>query len=297
MAMTGLSQGEFLILLGPFTDAWREYTEIKAKDYKDRKRSPGGGRDEKLLRPEDKLLFILYYCKAYPLQEVLALEFGMSQSQACVWVHVLSDVLQLTLRRMGHTPERVPERLAELIRQKGEGVVVVDGTERRRQRPKDDTEQLRYYSGKKKAHTFKNVIIVTQGSKIVLYVSDTYEGKKHDKKVCDEEGPTFPNGVVLFQDTGFQGYAPAEVLICQPKKKTKGKELTDAEKEQNRLIARFRIVVEHVISSIKRLRIVKEVFRNWKHHFEDLVMEIACGLHNFRTVWRYKGIPFPSGEM
>ena len=90
-----------------------------------------------------------------------------------------------------------------------------------------------------------------------MYLSDTYEGKKHDKKICDEEGPTFPKGSTLYQDTGFQGYVPVGVQIRQPKKKPKGKKLTTKEKEQNRRISSRRIIVEHVISGIKRLRIVK----------------------------------------
>ena len=53
-------------------------------------------------------------------------------------------------------------------------------------------------------------------------------------------------------------------------------------------MSRVRIVVEHVIAGVKRLRIVKEVFRNTKENFADLVMEIACGLHNFRTMARSK---------
>jgi hypothetical protein len=45
-------------------------------------------------------------------------------------------------------------------------------------------------------------------------------------------------------------------------------------------------VVEHVISGIKRCRIVKDIFRNTRAGFEDMVMEIACGLHNFRQKYR-----------
>jgi len=52
------------------------------------------------------------------------------------------------------------------------------------------------------------------------------------------------------------------------------------------MIARIRILVEHVIAAVKRCRIVHDVFRNTKAHFDDLVMEIACGLHNFRTTLR-----------
>ena len=96
----------------------------------------------------------------------------------------------------------------------------------------------------------------------------------------------FPGGSTLYKDTGYQGYEPAGVNTRQPKKKPHGGELTQAEKEQNSLISSVRIIVEHVICGIKRCRIVKDVFRNTKDKFDDLVMEIACGLHNFRRACR-----------
>jgi len=77
------------------------------------------------------------------------------------------------------------------------------------------------------------------------------------------------------------------VHTYQPKKKPKGKELTPEEKAENKIISSIRILVEHIISGVKRCRIVKDVFRNTKDHFADQVMEIACGLHNFRTKLRY----------
>jgi hypothetical protein len=86
--------------------------------------------------------------------------------------------------------------------------------------------------------------------------------------------------------TGFQGYQPPGITIDQPKKKPKGQELTVAEKAENQMISRIRIVVEHIISGVKRCRIVKDIFRNTKAFFADQVMEIACGLHNFRTILR-----------
>jgi hypothetical protein len=54
------------------------------------------------------------------------------------------------------------------------------------------------------------------------------------------------------------------------------------------VFSRSRIVVEHVIAGIKRCRIVKDVFRNTSIEFEDMVMEIACALHNFRQKLRSK---------
>jgi len=111
-------------------------------------------------------------------------------------------------------------------------------------------------------------------------------GKKHDKKLADESDYQLPPGSVLLQDTGFQGFSLEEVLIIQPKKKPKGKELTEEEKEENRVISSLRIRIEHVISGVKRCRIVKDKFRNYKKGFSDLVMEIACALHNFRLQFR-----------
>jgi hypothetical protein len=76
------------------------------------------------------------------------------------------------------------------------------------------------------------------------------------------------------------------VKTFQPQKKPKGKELTPAQKEQNSLISSIRIVIEHIIAGIKRCRIVKDLFRNTKEKYDDLVMEIACALHNFRVACR-----------
>ena len=55
----------------------------------------------------------------------------------------------------------------------------------------------------------------------------------------------------------------------------------------NRLISSVRVVVEHVIAGVKRCRIVKDVLRLTKEGVSDLVMEIACGLHNLRVSCRH----------
>jgi len=101
--------------------------------------------------------------------------------------------------------------------------------------------------------------------------------------VCDEEQIVVPAGSDLYQDTGFQGYQVPEVTIHQPKKKPRGGELTTAEKIQNSLISSVRVVIEHIIAGVKRCRIVKDVFRNTKDDYDDQVMELVCGLHNFRS--------------
>lgn len=286
LTLTGLFPKEFKILLPLFEKAWENYIIKNRIEGRDRKRKYGGGRRPTLNKIEDKFLFILFHTKLYPLQEVIGFLFGMSQSQANGWIHVLSGVLKAALSDAGHLPERVPGNLEDVLREDGADEVTIDATERRRQRPKDPVRQKIYYSGKKKDHTVKNNLIVTPEDRKVKYLSDTYEGKKHDKKICDEENPTFPEGIVLNKDTGYQGYNPKGVITRQPKKKPRGGELTRFEKNQNSIISSSRIIVEHIISGVKRCRIVKDVFRNTKEKYDDLVMEIACGLHNFRTECR-----------
>jgi DDE superfamily endonuclease len=133
----------------------------------------------------------------------------------------------------------------------------------------------------------KNNRIIDIEERLVRSLSRTFAGRIHDKRLCDEEDDTFPPGCVLFKDTGFQGFEPEQVCTYQPKKKPRNQELSAEEKAENARISSIRILVEHVISGVKRCRIVHDVFRNTKAHFDDLVMEIACGLHNFRTTLRY----------
>ena len=54
----------------------------------------------------------------------------------------------------------------------------------------------------------------------------------------------------------------------------------------NKIISRVRIVVENVISGVKRCRLVKDELRLTKDNISDVVMEIACGLHNLRVIFR-----------
>ena len=117
-------------------------------------------------------------------------------------------------------------------------------------------------------------------------LSQTSAGKRHAKKRADEEAPTYPQDLSLYQDTGFQGYPPEPVQTLQPQKKPKGQELTAEQQQENRLISRVRIVIEHIIGGMKRRRMVKDLFRNTKDAYDDLVMEIACGLPNFRVHYR-----------
>ena len=284
-SLTGMSLSEFEDLLPSFEQAWQAYVQEHHIQGKTRQRSYGGGRRGQLRADCDKLLFILVYFRLYPTQAVQGYLFGMGQPQANEWVHKLSGVLNQALGYEKQLPERDARKLEALLNECPVLEFVIDGTDRQVNRPKDKEQRKKFYSGKRKAHAVKNNVIAERRGK-VKYLSETYEGKKHDKAIADEEDYQFPAGSRLWQDTGFQGFAPAGVIVLQPKKKPRNRELTDAQKQLNRLISKQRVPIEHHIGGIKRSQIVMQKFRNRKQDYVDQVMETACGLHNFRLEYR-----------
>lgn len=122
------------------------------------------------------------------------------------------------------------------------------------------------------------------------FLSATYAGKWHDKARVDDEQYALPPGSVLYQDRGFQGFTVANVQVEQPTKKPRGGALTDDQKVENHRIASEKMRIEHTMASVKRCRMVKDNIRYWQDHIRDLVMAIACGLHNLRLrhrPWHY----------
>ena len=215
LALTGLARREFEELLPAFEHALPK----PAPRRKRRKRAPGGGRKPSLPTPADKLLFILVYTKTYPLQAVQAQLFGMSQPSANRYIQQLLPVLADALDRLGVMPERNGSRVAAHERRQGEVQdLIVDGVERRRQRPKNPLIQAIHYSGKKKTHTDKNVVVVNRQTKRVSFLSRTLAGSVHDKALADHEQIRFPKHSTLRSDLGLYGYAPDVREHLQPKK-------------------------------------------------------------------------------
>jgi hypothetical protein len=223
LAATGLTHDEFAQLLPAFTAAYEAlYPPDKTRLGKPRQRRVGGGAKGVLPQMTDKLLFILVYQKTQALQTMHALQFGLSQPQANYWIHRLLPVLQRALAALGQTPERDASRVADSpLALEGAPELAIDGTERRRQRPQDPARQKAHYSGKKTAHTDKNLLLVNEVSGKVVYLGPTVAGKMHDKKAADEAPIAYPPNATLDKDTGFQGYEPPGVLTQQPKKSLK----------------------------------------------------------------------------
>jgi hypothetical protein len=149
-------------------------------------------------------------------------------------------------------------------------------------------KQTGCYSGKNKDHTVKNVLLVN-ALLTILFLSDTYGGRVHDTPIANMTPYPLPVGSRLLQDLGFLAFTLPQVEILMPTKKPRGQELTREQERANQALHRRRLRIEHVNSSVKRCRIVKDRLRLWKEGVRDLVMELCCALHNFRvrlTPWQ-----------
>lgn len=288
-ATTGLSLVGFENLCLEFA---KSRLDIKEKQYQKgikngtRERRPGGGRKGSLTNIELKLSFILLYFKCYPTMDLMGLIFDLDRSNVKHNIDNLAPVLEKVLGKTLSLPKRKIRTMKEFFELIPEAKdLFIDGTERPTQRPKNHKKQKDNYSGKKKAHTRKNLVISGEKNR-VAYLGKTAKGKDHDYAMFKNEfdPKNIPKNIALWMDKGFTGvqkdYPDADVVM--PKKKPKDKELSAYDKEQNKIISGIRILSEHAIGGIKRLRIVTDKFRNKSDKFNDKVMFLSCGLWNYQ---------------
>ena len=120
-------------------------------------------------------------------------------------------------------------------------------------------------------------------------LSDTHGGRTHALRIAEATPSPLPAGSGLWQDLGFLAFTLPEVAILMPTKKPRGGELSLAQDLANHTLHQRRLRIEHVNSSVKRCRIVKDRIRLWKAGVRDLVMELCGAVHNFRvrlTPWQ-----------
>jgi hypothetical protein len=229
---------------------------------------------------QERLVFILSYLKLNTIQACHADLFNIDQRQCNMFIHSLKIVLDKTLSHLNMMPAQTDRALQIKLLGLPEQSIIHDGIEREIPRPQDKEAQKATYSGKAHKNTLKNGIITTM-SCFVLFLSPSVEGKMHDKKLADTYY-SIPPHFTLWQDTGYQGYAPKDVTIMQPFKKKAHCELSQKQKDYNTAISRVRVRVEHAIGSIKRCRIVKDECRCRKNEFPYTILRTCAGLHNFR---------------
>ena len=278
--MTGLNRKAFEELLPSFTQA---YEHSLSKGQQERQRAPGGGRKATLKTMEEKLFYILLYCKCYPTFDLVSVLFNFDRSCAHDWVHRLMGILETALGYKQVLPVHKLRNLEEFLECFPDvKEVIVDGTERSVQRPKDSHRQKEHYSGKKKRHTRKHITGSTRNKRVII-LTKARPGKVHDKRQLDEAEivEAIPEEIPIEGDLGFQGLQNEFENIHLPHKKPKGKELTELQKQENQELSRQRVTCEHAHPGMKRYNAVSAVYRNRVTDFDDRLMLIAAGLWNF----------------
>lgn len=279
-SLTGLRIREFKELVPQFEWNYNAYLHERKPN---RQRKIGGGRDSRLESIEAKLLFVLFYLKAYPTYDVLAFVAQFHRTRACQWILALLPVLEKTLGRKLVLPERRISSVEEFLA-KFPGVkdVFGDGTDRRIQRPKSPKRQNKTYSGKKKAHTRKQIVLADERKRI-LVLTPTKSGRRHDKRLSDKAGvfTNLPSQVTAWLDTGFVGVQKQHPNTLIPRKRCRGQPLSEENKQSNRLISSFRVVVEHAIGGMKRYQSMQQPYRNRKPCLDDQFSLLTAGLWNY----------------
>ncbi len=279
-SLTGLTVAEFTSLVLDFS--WN-YHEYEAKRITERKRKLGGGRESKIETIEEKLFYVLFYLKTYPTFDMASFYVGFARSKAHKWAHILFPILEQTMKRKLVLPERKISSREEFERLYPEvKEVFADGIERSIQRSKNKKKQNKTYSGKKKQHTRKSVV-VSDKKRRILVVTKQKSGRRHDKRLADKESifEMIPEDIPIFVDTAFIGEQKVHQNLYIPKKKTNKRPLTDDEKEMNKLISSYRVLVEHAIGGLKRYRCMSEKLRNRKIYIDDTFILLSAGLWNY----------------
>lgn len=209
LAMTSLTADEFADLLPHFETAFQAHMADWCLDG-----SPHTGRryatytNCPLPSPQERLLFILIYVKTYPLQETHGAMFDLPQGKTNMWIHTLLPMLQRAFQQLGDAPSRNLHDLAQRVQAEAPAVepastplFVMMAPNDVLTIPQDTADQQGYYSGKKQCHAIKNILLIDAVLRIV-FLSDTYEGSVHDKRIADSTRYPLPDGSELLQDRG-----------------------------------------------------------------------------------------------
>ncbi len=304
LTLTGMNLHQFQALLPRFTRAYgklerRRKPRVVRNGQKRQCRAEGGAQFANDV--PDRLLMLLLYYRLYLTQEFMTLLFvAENKSLICRGIQLMRPVLPL--------PERARRRILSLAdkeqkrREKRIGSVeefreaypeltfTINGVEQPKRKPKDPQKRKDDYSGKKKRHTRKQIVIGTP-SGIIIDQSPSTGGRPHDFKVfgedhaarsiCDE----FTDyRVTLYGDSGFDGMGAMSlpVAVRLNEKARRNHPLTREQKKLNRLRSSTRIEIEHTFSRRKKYAIAADTYRNRDEDY-DRTMNVVAGLVNLRA--------------
>ena len=308
LSVTGMNLHQFQTLLPQFEQVYalleRKRKCKVVRTGRKRLRGIGGGASF-ANSLSDRLLMLLFYYRLFLTQKLMTLLFkAADKSVICRSIQLMRPVFESILP----VPERARRRVFSLAdkeqqrRKKRIGSVeefrqaypeltfIIDGVEQPKRKPTAPAKRKSDYSGKKKRHTLKQIVISTP-SGIIVDQSPSVGGRPHDFKVFKDEHAArgianeFTDyRVTLYGDSGFDGMKdvglPLEVRLNEKARRTHP--LTREQRKLNRLRSRTRIRVEHTFSRRKKYAIASAIYRNRDEDY-DQAMKIVGGLVNLRA--------------
>jgi len=257
----------------------QRHQEIKTKQEsrKIRINAAGGGRPEKLVIQEQVCL-CLFYLRQMPTFQVLGMLFGVSKTEANdtfhYWIPILRDILPASLLEQVSNNESDLLFVQEVLTNFR---LLVDSLEQPIYRNSDQKEQQKYFSGKKRQHTLKSLMIGMPEGKDIVEVEVGVPGPTADIKLFRTSQGQFDKSQPFSGDKGFQG---GENITTPHKRKPK-RELTQQQKNENQALSSNRIFIEHLIRLLKIFRIASQRFRLKFETYEQIILTV-CGLVRLR---------------
>ena len=223
------------------------------------------------LSVEDQVLMSLEYWREYRTYFHIGQSWGVHEATVCRIVRkvetalIRAGVFELPGKKQLLDPEFVAK------------LVVIDATETPVERPKKG--QKRFYSGKKKRHTFKTQLLVDPITKAVICTTFA-AGKEHDFHLFKRSRVKLKKETKCLADRGYQGIQKLHSNSRLHKKKRKGMQLSQADLQVNRDLERVRCICEHIIGRLKVFRILAQRYRNRRKRF-GLRFNLIAGLYNY----------------
>lgn len=277
----GVTVAEFDTLYAQLLPVWSQL-ELQRLGQRQRQRAIGGGRTYSLSLRE-RLLMTLMWLKLYLNNDVLGYFFGVDAATASRNVrNILPALRMLGEATLGWPPP--PRRgetknLAQALHAYPDLLAIVDATEQRVRRSRDDATQREHYSGKKKCHTRKTQIIVNEKG-VIRAVSSSTPGRVHDLEHFRQSGVAqrIPKQVGVVGDAGYQGlhHELPDHSVGTTHKARRNHPLTQAEKDINREFSSMRIIVENTLGELKHFKVLAGRFRHTVARYDDAFRAVVA---------------------
>jgi hypothetical protein len=291
-ALTGLAIEEFDGLADDLVPTVAEAAAAAAEQARrgqpKRRRAAGGGHPF-ALSFRAQLLLVVIWLRQYPTSPVLGFLFGISHPTVLRTIARVLPILEQsgrdTMRLPGHGARgrRSRRTLNDLLVAIPDLTIIVDSFEQRVQRPRDQEEADRYYSGKKKQHTLKSQIAIDGETGKVVDVSDSVCGPTADLTLLKTSGllDRVPPDVGVLGDLAYVGMAPLHPagLGFTPRRKPREQPRPPEDIVYNTAFAAERITVEHTIGRLRRYQALTQLDRHHRQAHAARVRAVA-GLVN-----------------